>query len=209
MIHPYTELKFINNVKGYGVVATRLIPKGTITWVLDPLDQIFTFAQINKMNPCFQKIIHTYTYRDNKGNYVLCWDHSRFVNHSFNSNCMSTAYNFEIAVRNIYPGEELTDNYGYLNLSEPFECLPEPGIERTTVMPDDLLKYYKEWDTQLADTFRSFNLVDQPFLYLIEKQYAEKVSRVAAGDVAADSILYCYFDENKISRSITYETDPI
>ena len=31
MIHPDTELRFINNVVGYGVVAKKLIPKGTIT----------------------------------------------------------------------------------------------------------------------------------------------------------------------------------
>ena len=33
---------WIANVKGYGVVATRMIPKGTITWTLDPLDKIIT-----------------------------------------------------------------------------------------------------------------------------------------------------------------------
>lgn len=38
MIHPNTELKFISNQVGYGVVATSFIPAGTITWVLDKLD---------------------------------------------------------------------------------------------------------------------------------------------------------------------------
>ena len=32
------------------------------------------------------------------------------VNHSFKSTCMSTAYDFEIAIRDIYPGEQLTDS---------------------------------------------------------------------------------------------------
>ena len=38
MIHPDTELQFINDKIGYGVVATKLIPKGSITWALDKLD---------------------------------------------------------------------------------------------------------------------------------------------------------------------------
>ncbi len=42
MIHPHTEIKFINKEVGYGVVATDFIPKGTITWVLDKLDREFT-----------------------------------------------------------------------------------------------------------------------------------------------------------------------
>lgn len=200
MIHPHTELKFINAQKGYGVVATRLIPKGTITWVHDPLDQLFTSEQIEKLEPEFQQILHTYSYRDNKGRYVLCWDHSRFVNHSFNSNCMSTAYNFELAVRDIYPGEELTDNYGYLNLSEPFECLPEPGTERTVVLPDDLLNYYREWDAQLADAFGHFNQVEQPFRQFIEPGYAGLIDKIAGGEAQADSILTCYYDDGKTVR---------
>ena len=42
MLHPHTELRHINQALGYGVVATRLIPRGTIIWVLDKLDQTFT-----------------------------------------------------------------------------------------------------------------------------------------------------------------------
>jgi hypothetical protein len=42
MIHPDTELRFINEKIGHGVVATKFIPKGTITWVLDKLDRVFT-----------------------------------------------------------------------------------------------------------------------------------------------------------------------
>src|SRR4051812_18240825 len=104
MIHPNTELRFISPEKGYGVVATQLIPKGTITWVLDPLDQEFTAEEIAKMPARIRKILDTYTYRDNKGHFIMCWDNARFVNHSYHSNCLSTAYNFELAIRDIYPG---------------------------------------------------------------------------------------------------------
>ena len=123
MIHPKTELKFISEQIGYGVVATEFIPAGTITWALDDLDREFTPSKIKKMNSLYQEILETYCYRNNKGNFVLCWDYGRFVNHSFKSNCMSTAYDFEIAIRDIQPGEELTDDYGYLNVSAPLRAL--------------------------------------------------------------------------------------
>ena len=145
MIHPKTELKFISNQIGYGVVATKFIPAGTITRALDDLDREFTPAKMKKMNSLYQNILETYCYRNNKGNFVLCWDYGRYVNHSFKSNCMSTAYDFEIAIRDIQPGEELTDDYGYLNVSEPFKGIDE-GTRRKTVYPDDLLNHYQTWD---------------------------------------------------------------
>lgn len=138
MLHPHTELRFINQVVGFGVVATQFIPKGTITWVLHQFDQIFTPEKVKSMPLNDREIIYKYAYPNNEGNYILCWDHARYINHSFRSNCVSTAYEFELAVRDIYPGEELTDDYGYLNIESPFDCLSEEGTERRQVMPDDL-----------------------------------------------------------------------
>src|SRR5687767_13104511 len=127
MMHPSTELKFINDQIGFGVVATAFIPKGTITWVMDKLDRHLLPSQVESMDELYQDIMEKYCYRDSKGRYILCWDIARYVNHSFCSNCITTAYEFELAVRDIQTGEELTDDYGYLNISEPFEALPEKG----------------------------------------------------------------------------------
>ena len=110
MIHPHTELQFISEQIGYGVVATKRIPKGTITWALDKLDRIFSQEQVRSMDPLYQKVLDTYSYRNPQGNYILCWDNARFINHSSNSNCITTAYEFEIAIRDIHPGEQLTDD---------------------------------------------------------------------------------------------------
>ncbi|MDB5233948.1 MAG: protein-lysine N-methyltransferase, partial [Hymenobacter sp.] len=161
MIHPDTALRFISPEIGFGVVATKLIPKGTITWVFDSLDQIITPQKLAAMHPLQQAYLDKYCYRDHRGDYVLCGDHSRFVNHSFRSSCISTAYDCELAVRDIHPGEELTDDYGYLNPSEPFDCLPEPGSTRTQVLPDDLLNFHAGWDAQLLEAFQDFNRVEQ------------------------------------------------
>lgn len=195
MMHPDTTLRFISREKGNGVVATRFIPKGTITWIADPLDQVFTPEQVHKMQADIRDVLDIYSYRDHNGNFILCWDNARFVNHSFHSNCISTAYNFELAVRDIYPGEELTDDYGYLNLTEPFDCVPEPGTSRTRVMPDDLLHFYPEWDELLKGAFKYFNSVAQPLSKFIDPQYRNKVRQVASGKVKMDSILNCYYND--------------
>lgn len=192
MIHPKTELKLISEEIGYGVVAKEFIPAGTITWVLDNLDRTFTPAQFKKMNLLYQNILDTYCYRNNKGNLVLCWDYGRFVNHSFKSNCISTAYNFEIAVRDIQPGEELTDDYGYLNVSEPFKGIEE-GTERKMVYPDDLLHFHKIWDEQLLQNFPKIINVEQPLKQLIDSKLWSKIEAISKGKKDMDSILKLYF----------------
>ncbi len=193
MLHPDTELRFINDQIGYGVVATRPIPKGTITWALDDLDRVFSPREVEALPDIYHQILDRYSFRDNRGNYVLCWDHARFVNHSFHSNCISTAYDFELAVRDIQTGEELTDDYGYLNIDAPFECLPEKGTRRRTVRPDDLLRYYKQWDRLLIDAFGDFNEVPQPLLEILRPEVARRAEAVASGREQMDSILNCYW----------------
>lgn len=192
MIHPHTELRYINDVIGYGVFATHFIPKGTIVWALDDLDQIFEETSVNALDPMRKGYVKKYSYRNQHGKYVLCWDIGRFVNHSFHPTCAATPYDIELASRDIFPGDELTDDYGTLNLDEPFHCLPEPGTDRTIVLPDDLLHYHAGWDQLAAEAFRSFPLVDQPLLHLIKPEHVEKVLAVANGTAQLDSVLSMY-----------------
>lgn len=192
MIHPKTELRFISSQIGYGVVATEFIPAGTITWALDDLDREFTPAKLKKMNPLYQNILETYCYRNNKGNYVLCWDNGRYVNHSFKSNCISTAYDFEIAIRNIQPGEELTDDYGYLNVTEPFKGIDE-GTRRKTVYPDDLLHHYQTWDKQLLKNFSKIVKVDQPLKSLLTPKLWTEITAISEGKKEMKSIKENHF----------------
>lgn len=93
MLHPSTELRFVNDIIGHGVFATEMIPMGTITWVRDVMDREFMPDQLNALPLPLREKVLTYSYRNNKGNYLLCWDHTKFINHSFDANCM---YNRQI-----------------------------------------------------------------------------------------------------------------
>lgn len=197
MIHPHTELRFINDEIGYGVVAKQFIPKGTITWVLDKFDREFTPEQFDAMGDPYKQIIDIYAYRNNIGNYVLCWDNARFVNHSFNSNCLTTAYDFEIAVRDIHPGEQLTDDYGYLNISEPFKAMHE-GTRRKVVYPDDTLRYYKVWDKKIAGAFKHIPRLEQPLKNVLPTHTWDTVNEVINGNKELDSILNTYYHGNGV-----------
>ena len=193
MMHPDTELRFISEQIGYGVVATRFIPKGTITWVQDELDAVFTPREVEQMHPRAQEMVDKYTFRNKDGNYVMCWDLAKYVNHSFNSNCLSTAYDFEIAIRDIHPGEQLTDDYGYLNISEPFKAYDE-GADRTTVYPDDLLRYHQQWDAKIEAAFKKFYQLEQPLMDLVPREHQELLRERLSKGEPLDSILNLYYE---------------
>lgn len=81
---------------------------------------------------------------------------------------MSTGYGFEIAIRDIYPGEQLTDEYGMFNLDEDFDLIcNEPGCRRR-VSPTDLDVYHAVWDEKVKKSFAKFQSVEQPLLPLVD-----------------------------------------
>ena len=192
MMHPDTEIRYINERIGCGVFATRFIPKGTIVWALDDLDQKLDPDVVEAMDPVRKREVRKYAFRNQFGQYILCWDRAKYVNHSFRPTCVDTMYDLELAARDIYPGEELTDDYGTLNLDEPFDCLPEEGTDRMRVMPDDLLRYHQRWDRMAAEAFRHFSQVDQPLRHLIRPEHREKIRSIAEEGAQVDSLVNLY-----------------
>lgn len=173
MIHPDGELRFISQKIGFGVVATRLIPRGSITWVQDRLDRVFTPEQVSALGPMYADMLHKYSYMNVDGDYVLCWDLARYVNHSCSPSCLSAGYNFEIAVRDIHPGEELTDDYASLNLTGSFECCCGTGACRGTVRAEDAVVYADRWDAIMGEAFPPIAQVDQPLWPLVNGKEIE------------------------------------
>ena len=162
MIHPDSALRFVSPDIGWGVFATRLIPRGTITWALDALDQRFSPDAIAELPAYARELLDKYSYVDGRGDHILCWDNARFYNHSCAANCLSVGYDFEIAVRDIQAGEELTDDYGTLNLAEPFPCSCGAAECRGILLPDDHTRIGDQWNTFARDAFVLIPAVAQP-----------------------------------------------
>jgi hypothetical protein len=190
LIHPDSELRFVSASIGYGLFATHLIPKGTITWAGDALDQIISPAKLGVLPEPVRLQVHKYSYLNGCGDRILCWDHGRFVNHSCAAACLSPGFDFEIAVRDIAQGEEITDDYGTLNLEEPFPCLCGAPHCRGQVLPDDPLRHGAEWDRLIAAAFPEIDRVDQPLWDLVREKIA--VKQVLAGEKRLPSVLTHY-----------------
>lgn len=178
MLHPDTELRFVDATIGHGVFATRPIPKGTVTWVRDALDQTFSPAALARFEPDLRAQLDRYTYVDGRGDYVLCWDLARYLNHACEATCLSPGYGFEVAVRDIAADEELTDDYGTLNLDAPFRCRCGSPKCRGDIGPDDLLLYGDRWDALLASAFAELPRVAQPLWALVREK--DELARLAA-----------------------------
>ena len=89
----------------------------------DPLDQIISAERLAGMPEILRNLTFKYSYLNGRSERILCWDHGRFVNHSCAATCLSPGFDFEIALRDIARGEEITDDYGTLNVEEGFACL--------------------------------------------------------------------------------------
>ncbi|MFT4589929.1 MAG: hypothetical protein ACI9VS_002140 [Candidatus Binatia bacterium] len=192
MIHPDTEVRHIDEEIGRGVVAAAFIPTGTIIWVKDQLDREFSPEDLARFDTQHRDLLDRYSYRNSRGHYVFCWDHTRFMNHSFSPNCLPTPYQAEIAIRDIQPGEELTNDYGCLNIIEPFTPRTETG-GRAEVRPDDLLRHSAEWDALLAGAFPRLDLVPQPLSPMIRPNTWERLRAVARGLERPASLMDNFF----------------
>lgn len=203
MLHPHTVVRFINQQIGSGVFATRLIPKGTVVWVQDRFDRVYDEGEVRSLEPIYQEILEKYCFRDCRGKWIFCWDNTRYINHSFFPTCIATPYRFEIAVTDILSGQEITNDYGFFNIIEPLECIPEPGCDRTRAMPDDLLRCADQWDRQLVGAFGLFDVVTQPLSALIEPEWLAKAHRIARREEVPDSIRTCYYDPDQPTEDLT------
>jgi hypothetical protein len=185
MLHPATELRYVNPVIGYGVFATEFIPKGTITWVLDDLDQIISPGTSERLPPILADALEKYSFFSGRGERILCWDHSRFLNHSCNPTSLAPGLDLEIAIRDIQEGEEITDDYGALNVEEAFACACGSEACRGTVGPLDFDLYSDKWDALLSGAFPQIGRVEQPLWDLV----AEKgdIRKILAGEMPVPS----------------------
>jgi hypothetical protein len=170
VIHPHTRLEFVSETIGYGIFATALIPAGTIVYVKDDLELEVTPRQYAGHSAEMRKVIDRYSYIDERGNRIVSWDLAKYVNHCCDCNTISTGYGFEMALRDIAPGEQLTDEYGIFNLDEQIELTCDrPGC-RKRIGPGDFDRHYREWDDRIRPVIPQLFRVEQPLHALLSAQ---------------------------------------
>lgn len=178
MIHPSTELRFISKEIGYGVFATDYIPEGTIVYVKDTLEVVVTPTDYLLHPPEVQAAIDRYSYIDQYGNRIISWDFAKYVNHSCEPNTISTGYGFEIAIRDIQPGEQITDEYGIFNLDKPMACNCGSPRCRKVITPDDFDRFYEEWDQLIRPAIRKLFEVPQPLMAFIDAETRQQLDEL-------------------------------
>jgi hypothetical protein len=210
MMHPHTRLGFVNETIGYGVFATQFIPKGTILWVLDDLDQKLDRAYIDSLTETLQERVRTYSFRDTaflngEGKYILGWDISLFVNHSCQSICAPTPYEFVLASKDVQPGEEITDDYRWFDVDYSFEYLLEDGTTRK-VRAVDIFDCYQDLERKAEEAIQNLNRVEQPLKSLVKNKYLDKLNAIAEGKEPMDSLIECY---RKNSRKFSWQSSSV
>ncbi|MEK9773974.1 MAG: SET domain-containing protein, partial [Opitutae bacterium] len=156
---------------------TRPIPKGTITFVQDGLDIVISEDTYGKVDPGLREYIEKYSYEDYLGNRIVSWDLAKYMNHDDQANTLTTGYGFEVAVRDVEEGEELTDDYRIFSTFHDTNFFHENRkIEDLKPWPDSLLL---EWDDRVKDSLLNITRNEQPLLSFIQADTWNELRRLS------------------------------
>jgi hypothetical protein len=189
MMHPCTQLAFISDEIGFGVVATAFIPRGTIVWTLDQLDRVISDDLKHALPPPFRPVLDRYAYRDAAGAWVLCWDHARFVNHSCEPTLLAPGLGFEIALRDIHPGEQITDDYASLNLEDDMPCACGTPSCRRVVRATDFDELVPSWEALVLAAWADASGVEQPLWHVVSESDRQRAERAFADPSTLPALL--------------------
>lgn len=181
MLHPETEIRPIGAALGAAVVATRLIPAGTLVWVNDGLDQMLSRNQVAGFPEPLRSAVKNHGYFDRGGNVVLCWDNARYVNHSCEPNSLSPGYGFDIATRDIQPGEPITNDYLTLNLECEFTCQCGAPTCRGDIHRVSAHRLVATWDSLIEAVMPRVFEVPQALWGLLTDEDREELEAIKAG----------------------------
>ena len=94
--------------KGKGLFAKEFIPKGTIICFECNKCRVLSGIESDKMSVKEKEDMFNYAYRKKDGSFIAPCDETRYLNHSCNANILGADPGFDIVVRDIKKGEELT-----------------------------------------------------------------------------------------------------
>ncbi len=177
MMHPGTMLAYIGPANGFGVFAKADIPKGSLIYVIDPLDIIIPPDSPLNDDPLYADLLTTYAYTEPNGTRILCWDHGKYMNHCCQPNTLSTGFGFEIAIRDIRKGEEITDHYALLNLEYPMDLHCEKPGCNGRIVPGELSIHHEWMDTRIREALADLRSVPQPLYKLLDPSTRASLER--------------------------------
>ena len=96
------------------------LKEGDIVWFLDPtIDHVFTYDDFNDLcrsqSDEQSERFKRWSYK-RKDSWVLCSDNTKFANHSDTPNLGGESRQYDVALRDIKAGEELTYDYRVFDL---------------------------------------------------------------------------------------------
>lgn len=199
MFHPDSRLHTFNRSIGQGVIATKKIPKGTVVWVRDSLDIVVRGDQrallVDELLPLLDRL----GYQDHEGNWTLCWDNAKYVNHSCNPVMRGIGPDAMIAIRDIQEGEELTCDYAECNLAQDLVCKCGSNKCRKTITGDDLVHLHRIWQVAVQRAVLYANQVQQPLLSVALDPL--RLTRILAGDLPVPSLRDVHFDRASLQKA--------
>jgi len=117
MLLVHTRIK-PSDLHGIGLFVVQPVPKGTHIWKYEPgFDIELTEERLQTLSEAARGQIVNYVYKSAvTGNWILCGDDARFINHSSEPNLGVVQVEGEqetraLAARDIQAGEELTLDY--------------------------------------------------------------------------------------------------
>jgi SET domain-containing protein len=120
-----------SQINGLGLFAAEFIPKGTPVWkMVRWFDLILTKEQMDKLSdPAREQFLRCGHLDMYTGEYVLCADEARYLNHSETPNirCSDSSdgnEDLDVAIRDIEEGEEITINYKEYDANWPLKLNP-------------------------------------------------------------------------------------
>ncbi len=121
MLHPHIIVRK-SLISGCGLVASKKIPCGTIVHITSN-ERVYTVKQYNNFSRRYKAVLRKYAYEDENENLVYLTNSAKFWNHCCAPNT-APFMDFDIAIRDILPGEEVTYDYAFLHpaWSKPMRC---------------------------------------------------------------------------------------
>jgi len=102
-----------SEIHGVGLFAAQFVSKGKKTLKMKPkIDLVITASEYKKLPKTFRKNIDHHIYRCKfTKKWIFCTDDARFMNHSSKPNIRTVRGMYDVSLRDINEGEELTVDY--------------------------------------------------------------------------------------------------